>query len=115
MHRTIPPVYHIPRRRDTGTTFPLYYYVIKQRWCDFSERTRLTGFSADAYNAGLQQYDVLLEKQEELLFYNEPPVTKGVPCVIRCLLIRILVARYFSIIMLEKFRIKSIQNAAALT
>lgn len=114
-HRTVPPVCHIPRRGDTGTTFPFITTFIKQSWSDFIERARLTRLSVYDYDAALQQCDILLAKREEPLFYNEPPVTKGVLCVIRCLLIRVLLARYFSIIMLGKFWIKSTQNTAALT
>jgi hypothetical protein len=83
-----------------GQYSPYITTFIKQSWSDFSERTRWTGLSVYTYDAGLQQCNVLLAKREEPLFYNEPPVTKGVLCVIRCLLIRVLVARYFSIIML---------------
>jgi hypothetical protein len=82
-----------------GQYSPYITTFITQSRCNFSERTRWTGLSVYAYDAGLQQYSVLLAKREERLFYNEPPVTKGVLCVIRCLLIRVLVARYHSIIL----------------
>ena len=77
--------------------------TVKQSWSDFSERTRLKRLSVYAYGAGLQQCNLLLAKRQERLFYNEHPVTKGVLCVVRCLLIRVLAARYFGIIMLERF------------
>lgn len=79
------------------------YITSKQSWSDCGERTRLTRLSVYFYDVGLQKCNILLAKREELLFYNEHPGTKGVLCVIRCLLTRELVARYFGIIMLHTF------------
>jgi len=53
-----------------GQHSPYITRFSKQSWSDCSERTRLTRLSVYAYDAELQQCNILLAKREEPLSYN---------------------------------------------